>query len=178
MTAQGVFSARWTVVGAVFLPFFFLHEVDECEHDGFFILVFIFCSRARPVLVRYTHYLLLTLCTSAARAAFRHSCSSGCCLCDDFSNILAASHGSPSQLLAGASCDSLSRFRCSTCSALGFMYGNAATTQLAAFGEKAFACVAFSDEVFVLFAQLIPKIVEVLIMWAVDYVGESMEQIQ
>jgi len=55
------------------------------------------------------------------------------------------------------------------------MHGNAATTQLAAFGQKAFACVAFSDELFMLFAQLIPKFVKVLIMWAMDYVGEPMD---
>jgi hypothetical protein len=36
------------------------------------------------------------------------------------------------------------------------MHGNAATTQLVAFREKAFAGVAFSDELFVLFAQLVP----------------------
>lgn len=51
------------------------------------------------------------------------------------------------------------------------MHGYAATTQLAAFGEKAFACVPLAEELFVLFAQLIPEIVEVLIMWAMDYVG-------
>jgi len=51
------------------------------------------------------------------------------------------------------------------------MHGNATATQLAAFGEKAFAGVAFSDKLFVLFAQLIPELVKVLIVWAMDYVG-------
>ena len=42
-------------------------------------------------------------------------------------------------------------------------------------GEEAFARVTFVDERFMFFAELIPELIEVLIMGAVDYVAKSID---
>ncbi len=46
------------------------------------------------------------------------------------------------------------------------------TTDFTTSRQEAFACVAFSDELVVFVAELVPEFVEVFIMGAVNYVGE------
>ena len=55
------------------------------------------------------------------------------------------------------------------------MHGYPSTSKLVTGGEEAFARVTFVDERFMFVAELIPELMEVLVMGAVDYVAKSVD---
>ena len=55
------------------------------------------------------------------------------------------------------------------------MHGYPSTSKLVTGGEEAFARVTFVDERFMFVAELIPELMEVFVMGAVDYVAKSID---
>ena len=82
---------------------------------------------------------------------------------------------SASQLLAGTCRQSLPLICRSASASAGLVHGYTYTSKLVTGGEEALARVTFVDERFMFFAELIPELMEVLVMGAVDYVAKSID---
>lgn len=171
-----VIFARGYVTHAIFLPFLFLHKINVCEHDGFFVGVVVFGFGLGTGLVGlvdnlpHTGAVRVGTATHDVDATLRG-------VGDDFSDIGSPPDAATSQFLTGSGGERTSFLGGSSGSSLGFVHGDppCGSSQLAAFGEEPFASIALSEQGLVFISQLIPEVVESFVMRAVDIVAEFMQ---
>lgn len=169
LAANWVLPTGWDIRRSILLFLLFLNQINACEHDSFLVGILLVRLSPETSLCRFLYYGSAAL--SATCATFCRIYPSRCRIRDDLSYILARVYGGSSELLTGAGSRDSAFLSGGTSTALSFVHRNAAAPNLAAGGKKAFSCVAFPEKLFVLFAELVPKVMEKLIVGPMDDVA-------
>lgn len=147
-----------------------MDQINVGDHDSFLVLICRQGFGSHAVLVGIGNKLILMLRTFATSAGDSHASSRS--IRNNFADIIAPTNARASQPPALRS-PYRRRHHCSSSSALEFMSWNTTSSQGPSSRQEALARISFAGQRLMLVPQLIPQVVERLIMRTIYIMAQS-----